>query len=272
MKIELGDFQCVYDRVGEGPDLTLLHSVGLSTREGWRYQIPALAEHFRVLSFDFRGLGQSEQGSRRSHVDTFVRDLENLLAALKISQTAVMGISLGGFVAQAFALRRPDALSALVLVSTTCGHLAMNAPSRNERITRVRKLGMAAAADEQLEKQFAPEFAAANPDVLQWYRGHYLANDPLVYADVLEDLGRVSFCDRLHAIKCPTLIVAGDSDRSVVAGEGPLDSPARLKNLISGSNLAVIPDAKHYPQIDHADVFNAVVLDFLRRKVKPKLC
>src|SRR3954465_10917719 len=184
MKIKLGDFQCIYDRVGEGPDLTLLHSVGLSTREGWRYQIPTLAEHFRVLSFDFRGLGQSEQGSRPLRVDTFVRDLENLLDALKIPQTVVMGISLGGFVAQAFALQPPECVSALVLVSTTCGHLAMNAPNRNERIARVRKLGMSAAADQQLEKQFAPEFAAANPDVLQWYKGHYLANDPLVYADV----------------------------------------------------------------------------------------
>src|SRR5215212_11148409 len=183
MKIKIGDFECVYDRVGEGPDLTLLHSVGLSTREGWRYQVPALAEHFRVLSFDFRGLGQSEQGSRPSRVDTFVQDLDNLLDELKISQTVVMGISLGGFVAQAFALKRPDAVSALVLVSTTCGHLAMNAPNRNERIARVRKLGMGAAADQQLEKQFAPDFAAAHPDVLEWYRGHYLANDPLVYAE-----------------------------------------------------------------------------------------
>src|SRR5215213_6812107 len=178
MKIMLGDFQCVYDRVGEGPDLTLLHSVGLSTREGWRYQIPALSEHFRVLSFDFRGLGQSEQGSCPSRVDTFVRDLENLLHELKISQTVVMGISLGGFVAQAFALKRPETVSALVLVSTTCGHLAMNAPGRNERIARVRKLGMAAAADEQLEKQFAPDFASANPDIMEWYKSHYLANDP----------------------------------------------------------------------------------------------
>ena len=270
MKIMLGDFQCVYDRVGHGPDLTLLHSVGLSTREGWRYQIPALAEHFRVLTFDFRGLGQSERGSQPISIATFVQDLDRLLAELEISKTIVMGVSLGGFVAQAFALERPEKVSALVLVSATCGHLAVNVPSRNERIAQVRKLGMIAAADQQLEKQFAPGFAKANPDILQWYRGHYLANDPNVYADVLEALGSLSLCDKLHSIKCPTLIVAGDSDRSVVAGRAPLDSPTKLHGLIAGSNLSIIPDAKHYPQIDHADVFNAVVLDFLRRKVKPE--
>ena len=59
------------------------------------------------------------------------------------------------------------------------------------------------------------------------------------------------------------------SDRSVVAGRNSLESPTKLHSLIAGSNLAIIPGARHYPQIDHAEVFNAVVVDFLRRKVKP---
>ena len=210
MKINLGDFQCVYDRVGDGPDLTLLHSVGLSTREGWRYQIPALAEHFRVLSFDFRGLGQSERGSQPISIATFVHDLDRLLAALEISKTVVMGISLGGFVAQAFALERSERISALVLVSSTCGHAAADGPGRNARIAQVRARGMDTAVGPQLEKQFAADFAAANPEIMHWYKSHYLANDPNVYADILEELGRHVLCDRLHTIKCPTLIVGGD--------------------------------------------------------------
>jgi 3-oxoadipate enol-lactonase len=267
MDIVLGDYRCVYERVGKGPQVTVLHSVGLSTREGWRYQIPAFAKHFDVLSFDFRGLGQSERGSKPLGIDTFVSDLELLLADLKIANTAVMGISLGGFVAQAFALKRPDLVSALVLVSTTCQHLPENQARRRERNERVRKLGMAAAADHQLDNQFPADFARANPDVMSWYREHYLANDPYAYAEVLDDLGRFSSCDRLATIKCPTLIVGGDSDKSVVAGKFPLDSPTRLHGLIPGSNLAIVPGAQHYPQIDHADVFNTCVLDFLRRKV-----
>jgi pimeloyl-ACP methyl ester carboxylesterase len=265
--IPLGDFRCVYERTGEGPQLTLLHSVGLSTREGWRYQVPAFAKHFNVLSFDFRGLGQSGRGSQPLGVETFVSDLERLLAELKIAKTAVMGISLGGFVAQAFALKRPEMVSALVLVSTTCRHLAQNKARRNERNERVRKLGMAAAADHQLSNQFPADFAQANPDVMAWYRQHYLANDPFAYAEVLDDLGRFNSCEQLPAIICPTLIVGGDSDKSVVAGLHPLDSSTRLHGLIAGSNLAIIPGAKHYPQIDHAEVFNTCVLDFLKRKI-----
>jgi len=263
MDIELGDFRCAYERVGQGPDLTLLHSVGLSTREGWRYQIPALAEHFTVLSFDFRGLGESSRGNVPLGVATFVRDLTALLEALGISRTAVMGISLGGFVAQAFALARPELVSALALVSTTCRHLAANQARRSERNAVVRKLGMQAAVDQQVDKQFALEFARANPDVLAWYRAHYLANDPMHYAEVLDDLGHFNACDDLHTIACPTLIVAGDADTSVVAGRAPLDSARMLHGLIPGSELAVIVGARHYPQIDHADAFNARVLAFL---------
>jgi 3-oxoadipate enol-lactonase len=267
MQMTIGDFRCAYDVVGQGPFLTLFHSVGLSTREGWRNQIMAFSEHFTVISFDFRGLGQSTKGSKPLGVDTYVADTELLLQTLGVTETAIMGISLGGFVAQAFALKRPETVSAMVLVSTSCGHLPENQPRRAERIKRVRRLGMETAVDAQLDHQFPSDFANDNPAVIQWYREHYLANDPQHYADVLEDLGRFNSADRLGSVKCPTLIVGGDSDTSVVAGKHPLDSPTKLHGLIPGSNLAIIPGAKHYPQIDHAEVFNVTVLDYLRRHV-----
>ena len=269
MIIELGDFHCAYDRVGQGPDLTLLHSVGLSTREGWRYQIPALAEHFTVLSFDFRGFGEFSCGGEPLGVATFVRDLSALLAALDISRTAVMGISLGGFVAQAFTLARPELVSALVLVSTTCRHLAANQARRSERNAMVRELGMQAALDAQVEKQFAPEFARGQPGRARRGTARTISpNDPSRYADVLDDLGHFNSCDQLHTIACPTLIVAGDADTSVVAGRAPLDSARTLHGLIPGSELAVIAGARHYPQIDHAEAFNARVLAFLVAAMK----
>ena len=84
MDIMIRGHRCVYERTGQGPDLTLLHSVGLSTVEGWRNQIPALSRHFSVLNFDFRGLGQSERGTESLGVTTFVRDLEDLLEKLGI--------------------------------------------------------------------------------------------------------------------------------------------------------------------------------------------
>ncbi|MGE5537832.1 MAG: alpha/beta fold hydrolase [Gemmatimonas sp.] len=264
MEIDIRGHRCVYELTGSGPNLTLLHSVGLSTREGWRNQVPALAKHFTVLTFDFRGLGQSGRGTEPLGVATFADDLEALLAALGIRRTAVMGISLGGFVAQAIALKRPDVVSALVLVSTTSRIFAGNQQRRTERNQRIRAAGMAAAAAHQIESHFPPEFARANPDVCAWYERHYLANDPESYIAIMDDLGRFDTTERLKDIRCPTLIVAGDRDSTSVAGRQPLDSAKTLHAGIAGSELAVIAGANHYPQIDHTDDFNARVMAFLR--------
>lgn len=255
--------RCVYDCVGSGPWLTLLHSVGLSTRQGWQRQIETFARYFRVLSFDFRGLGESERGTEPLCVATFVSDLEALLASLGVTHTAVMGVSLGGFVAQAFTLRRPEMVSALVLVSTTSKILADHAGRRAARNRAIAQRGMAAAADHQLASHFPADFIAAHPQVMAWYKSHYLANNPDHYIAVMEDLGRFDSTEHLPALRCPTLIVAGGADDSSVAGSQPLDSAKRLQGLIAGSRLAVIEGAHHYPQIDHAAEFNTLALDFV---------
>ena len=268
MDVLIRGHHCSFERVGAGPNLTLLHSVGLSTREGWRSQIPLLAQHFTVLAYDFRGLGDSDRGSEPLGVDTFVRDLEELLRQLGIAQTTLMGISLGGFVAQEFALRNPDVVSSLVLVSTASRIDGAHAGLRAARNDSIRAHGMAAAAEHQLHSHFPPAFARANPDVLAWYRKHYLGNDPANYIEIMDDLGRFDSSGRLSRIHCPTLIVAGADDASSVAGRAPLDSARTLHRLIAGSELAVIDGAFHYPPIDHAEAFNATVLDFLLRTAR----
>jgi 3-oxoadipate enol-lactonase len=263
VELSVRGHRCVYDRIGQGPNLTLLHSVGLSTRAGWRAQIPALSRHFTVLTFDFRGLGQSERGNEPLGVSTFVRDLEDLLRQLGIARTGLMGVSLGGFVAQEFTLKNLEMVSALVLVSTASRIFQGHAQRRAERNEKIRRHGMAAAAAHQLESHFPAYFVAAHPDVMAWYKGHYVANDAENYIEIMDDLGRFDSQDRLGRIRCPTLIVAGGDDASSVAGRQPLDSARTLHRFIAGSELAVIAGAHHYPQIDHAEAFNDRVLDFL---------
>lgn len=265
LTIDIRGHRCAYERTGQGADLTLLHSVGLSTREGWRGQIPAFSADFNVLSFDFRGLGQSGRGGEPLGVATFVRDLRELLQALGIARTALMGVSLGGFVAQAFALDHPDMASALVLVSTASRIFPGHAQRRAERNAKIAKDGMAAAASHQVDSHFPAGFAKANPEVLDWYRRHYLANAPASYIEIMDDLGRFDSSAGLGRISCPTLVVAGDADTTSVAGREPLDSATTLHRLIPESEMAVIAGAHHYPQLDHAAEFNARVLAFLHR-------
>jgi 3-oxoadipate enol-lactonase len=267
MQAQIRDHRCVYDLAGAGPNLTLLHSVGLSTRDGWRAQSPFFAKSHRVLSYDFRGLGESERGAEPLGVDTYVADLKALLDQLGHAPTALMGVSLGGFVAQKFALTYPEMVSALVLVSTTCRINPANEARRQERNQRIRASGMTIAVEHQIASHFPPEFLRLHPEISDWYRGHYVANDPESYIEIMQDLGHFDLYAAIEQIKCPTLIVAGDLDQTSVAGQAPLESARLLNARIEGSKLAVIAGANHYPHIDHAAEFNRVVRDFMSHAI-----
>lgn len=266
IRVPIGDTDLAVDLAGPegGPPIVLLHSVGLSTREGWRAQVPVLAgAGFRVVTFDFRGLGQSAKGSRACTVETFVEDLAALMDRLDIGRVAVMGVSLGGFVAQAFVLAYPERVRALVLVSTACRIAAGNTGARAERNRRIRAEGMEVAAGPQIDSHFAEGFCTAHPEVMEWYRRHYLANDPETYAAIMENLGTFDACARLGEIGCPTLVVTGGEDVSNVAGGVPGRAAKVIAGTIPSARLEIVAGAHHYPHIECADAFNAVMMEFL---------
>jgi len=255
--------ECVYEVTGTGPPLVLIHSIGLSTRQGWRAQVPVLARTHRVVTYDIRGLGESAAGAEPLGVATFAADLAALMDHLGLVRAALMGVSLGGFIAQAFTIANPERVSALVLVSTACRIAAGNTGARAERNAQIRAQGMAVAAGPQLESHFSDAFRAAHPDVMDWYRTHYCANDPAHYTAVMEDLGSFDCCDALGTIRCPTLVLAGAEDTGAVAGRVPLESAKSLCARIPGARLEIIEGAHHYPQIEQADAFNRAVAAFL---------
>jgi 3-oxoadipate enol-lactonase len=220
--------ECVYEVAGTGPALVAVHSVGLSTREGWRAQVPVLGRSHRMVTYDIRGMGESDAGAEPLGVETFAHDLAALMDHLAIESTILMGVSLGGFVSQTFACANPDRVKALVLVSTACRIAQGNTGTRAARNARIRADGMGVAAGPQLESHFTDAFRSENPDIMIWYRDHYCANDPESYIAVMEDLGRFDYCDEIEAITCPTLIVAGAEDTGPVAGKVPLENACIL--------------------------------------------
>ena len=132
-----------------------------------------------------------------------------------------------------------------------------------ERNEQIRDHGMAVAAGPQIDSHFAEDFRKANPGLMDWYRGHYLANDPATYIAIMEDLGRFDTCARLHRIACPTLVITGGADASNVAGGVPGRAARTIAEAVPGARLEIIDGAHHYPHIEGAAAFNAVVTDFL---------
>ncbi len=263
MQIEVNGTRLTYELQGRGPAVTLVHSIGLSTRHGWREQVPVLARQYTVLSYDIRGLGESEPGTAPLTVDTFVEDLVEVLARLKITRTALLGISLGGIIAACTASRHPDLVSALVMVSAPARQTPEGARRLKRRNELIAAQGMAVAVDEQIATHFSPEFAAAHSDLMDWYRATYLANDPDVYRRIMDHLSELDITADLGRIRCPTLVVAGEDDEPSVTGRAKLEGARLVQERIPGAELFGVPGARHYPQLDHPSEFNDRVEAFL---------
>src|SRR5919109_2013406 len=107
-----------YAQDGQGPDLVLIHGLGGSLRD-WDALVPELSRHYRLLRWDVRGFGDSDKPSGPYAPQLFARDLAGLLHALGVTRAHVAGISMGGVIAQRFALDYPDLVQSLTLISTS---------------------------------------------------------------------------------------------------------------------------------------------------------
>jgi 3-oxoadipate enol-lactonase len=254
-----------YEVVGQGPLCVLCHSIGLSTRQGWREQVPWLSERYTVLRYDIRGLGESAAGTAPLTVDTFVEDRYQLLGLLAGERAVVMGVSLGGLIAAMLAAAHPEVVQALVVVSAVRRQSEAGRQRMQARNRAIAAQGMGVAVDEQVTSHFAPEFLAARPDVAAWYRAVYLANDPPTYLAIMEHLGTLDLADALRRIRCPTLVVGGEDDEPSVTGNPPLAAARALAALVPQAELCGIAGSRHYPQLDQPAAFNRAVGDFLAR-------
>src|SRR5919206_3972938 len=170
-----------YDLTGpdDAPVVAFSNSIG-STIEMWDAQARALAGRYRCLRYDARGHGRSEVVDRPASIDDLADDLAGLLDALGIAKAHVAGLSIGGMTAQAFAVRHPDRLDALVLMATSAH---MPPPDAwDQRAAIVRAEGMGAIVDAVITRWVTPAFAAESAGVVAPVRERFLQTDPRGYA------------------------------------------------------------------------------------------
>ncbi len=234
---------------GEGPVVVLSGSLG-STLEMWDPQVPALAEHFRVIRYDHPGHGGSPLAETRT-IGDFVLVLLALLDELGLDRVSFCGLSLGGAVGMQLALVAPERLDRLVLCCTS-----MRFATRefwDERIAAVRTDGVEAVADVVLKRWFTPEF----PDVRR-YREMLVSTPTEGYARACQALREWDARGRLGDVRAPTLAIAGEDD--------PSTPPAELEAIvgeIDGARLVVLEHARHLANVERAPELNDAVLAHL---------
>ena len=263
------DLKIHYNDIGEGAEtIVMLHGSGPGA-SGWanfnRNIEPMVAAGFRVLLIDCPGWSKSDSivntGSRS---DLNARIVKGVIDALSIERIHLLGNSMGGHSAVAFALNYPDNLDKLVLMGGGTGGMSLFTPMPTEGLKLLNGL----YADPTLEnlKRFNDVFvfdASVLTDELQQARLDNMLNRKDHLENFLESL-RLNprqfpdFGPRLGTINAQTLIVWGRQDRVV-----PMDGGLRLVAGIPNSRLHIFNQCGHWAQWEHADEFNRMVLDFL---------
>jgi 3-oxoadipate enol-lactonase len=248
---------------GEGEPLILINGFGGSSA-GWRPEFVAgLARSFRVITLDNRGTGRSDTPEAPVTIAQMADDAVAVLDAAGVDRAHVLGISMGGMIAQEVVLRHPARVIGLVLGCTTCG-APVAVPAAQETVgLLVVPPGMdpREAGRRGWAAGYTPEFIEANRDFLEGMLDRTLANPTPIATRTrqMEAIRAWSSHERLHEISAPTLILTGDRDILV-----PPENSRILHGRIAGSRLHVIADAAHVFPSSHPEESVRVITAFLR--------
>ena len=237
------------------PTLVLSNSLG-TTVHLWDTQVRALVPHFRVLRYDHPGHGASEVPAGPVTMGALTHDLVELLDALELERVSFCGLSLGGMVGMTLALEAPERIDRLVLCCTAA---YLGPPDGwQERARVVRERGTAAVAETVVGRWFTAGFRTAQPATVSHFREMLEATPSEGYAACCEAIARWDARDAVHAIRAPTLVIAGAADQAVTA-----EDAAFLAQAIAGAEIEVLPEAAHLANVEQPELFTQALLRHL---------
>jgi pimeloyl-ACP methyl ester carboxylesterase len=264
--VKLSDIGIYYETHGKGEPLVLIMGF-TGTTEVWDCQIPDLSREYRVVAFDNRGSGRSDKPDIPYTMPMLAQDTAELLDALGIVTCHVYGVSMGGMIAQEFAIRCPERVISLALGCTSCGGEHFILPDEE---TMAFLLGMEHRGQltpeemvrESLPFAFTQGFIDNNSDMVEQYVSMQMEHWPPPHSFMrqVEAMMTHDTYDRLPQIKAPTLVISGGVDRQV-----PVENARVLASRIPDAELVILQNIGHAFFIEAAEQANEVILDFLGR-------
>jgi 3-oxoadipate enol-lactonase len=243
-----------------GAPLLFLHALGLDLSV-WDHQIQALARDHDVIAIDLPGHGLSPRSEQPPTLAAFAQALSELITTLRAGPADVVGISVGGMIAQALATTAPEQVRSLTLVATSCTFADPVRDILRQRADTTRTLGMKGIAPLHLARWFPAAFLAARPEVGDRLTKLLLGRDPAFHAQLWEMVAGLSLDQAIASLTCPTLVVAGADDASAPPAAGQ-----QIVDRMGHARLVVLPDCGHFPPLEHPEAFNALLRDFLARQ------
>lgn len=261
-KIKIGDIQINYEIHGKGEPLVMIRGYSSSLKM-WLFQVPDFSKEFRVVLFDNRGAGETDKPDIPYSIRMFAEDTTGLMDALEIDSAHILGISMGGMIAQEIALNYPKRVKKLVLCATTVGAHGVNAsPEIISKLVRDPNM-----SEEEFYRRMVPVIVAKDilenrKDLVEKVFQMYVENAAPEYANrhQIEAVMFFDSYDLIPRIKVPTLVLQGVDDVLI-----PPENARILAERIPNAKLVFI-EGGHLYNMEYPEEFNREVINFLKGK------
>lgn len=249
-----------YEEHGEGEPLLCVMGLATDTL-GWALQVPTFSQKHRTVIFDNRDVGQSSMATGSYEVSDMANDALEVADAAGFDSFHLVGVSMGGAIAQEVALAAPNRIRTLTLTVTFARAGAWGRLLSQTWSARVREAPRERHVDELLLLNLSEELFE-DPAKVEFFRGLMLSNpnpqDPEAFARQLDASSRHDTLGRLPSLTMPTHVVGGERDILV-----PVWKSREIAELIPGAKLTVIERAPHALNLERAEEYNELVLGFI---------
>jgi len=248
------------DHDGNGDLVVFLHGIG-GNRTNWRDQIEALSDHYLAAAIDCRGWGESEDYDGPLRVDDMVADVLRVMDHFGAARAHIVGLSMGGMVAQHLWFRHPERVRSLALCDTSPGLAQSHTPAERAQFLALRQKPL---LEGRTPAEIAPDVArtlagsAATPESMRHLIESLSALHPQSYLKALETITFHAAAGEIDTISVPCLLIVGADDRLT-----PPPIHAAMRTRIAGSKLVVLPGAGHLSNIEAPAAFNQALRTFL---------
>jgi 3-oxoadipate enol-lactonase len=247
-----------WNESGSGNPILLIMGLGYA-HQMWFRTLPVLESKYRTIFFDNRGVGASDVPPGPYPIAQMAADAAAVMSAAGLDRAHVYGVSMGGMIAQQFALDFPDRVNKLILGCTASG--GPNAVRAKDEVGKVLMARATMTAEEGAEAMVPFIYDASTPraridEDLAIRRSIYPTGEG--YTAQLQGIMAWTCFDRLGEIKAPTLVIHGETDELVPAGNGRL-----IAERIPGAQLVMIPHASHLYTTDQPEISHEAILKFL---------
>lgn len=262
-KVKINNFNLYYEVYGEGHPLLMILGLGANTSWWGRYFLKELAKHFKVIVFDNRGTGQSDDPKLDYTIKTLADDTIGLMDALNVEYAHLFGHSMGGGIAQELVLNY-DRVNKLILCSTSCGgsKSILASPEVLQIVDKPREgRTIEEIAKETLTIFYSNKFIKKNPKLIE-YAIQNMGKTPMSpenYERQTKAIESFNTCDKLKELKMSTLIMHGKKDILV-----PPQNAEILAELITNSQITWFNKSAHAPFVEEPNMVLKAIIEFLK--------